>query len=197
MNKFRYSRRGKNRFIFLITSVFLVIIIFMSSNNKNFLSVGENFIGSISNPVTDVFYKSYQGVKDIFFKIFNSKSHREEFEALKDENLKLKEELSKAEDVIADKEYLKKEFDALKNSKHKLKRAEISGKDPGNIFLRFTINKGSIDNVKNKDVIIAGSIKNDEEYFEAVVGKVTEVGLNWARVISIVDENENKRISYS
>lgn len=60
--------------------------------------------------------------------------------------------------------------------------ARVISKDSGNWFHSFVIDKGSDDGVEVDMNIIAGS---------GLVGRVTEVGSNYAKVISIIDDRSN------
>lgn len=60
--------------------------------------------------------------------------------------------------------------------------AHVIGKDSGNWFSTFTIDKGSSDGIKKDMNVMAGS---------GLVGIVTEVGPTWATVRSIIDDSSN------
>lgn len=60
--------------------------------------------------------------------------------------------------------------------------ARIIAWDGGNWFNSFTIDKGSNDGIQIDMNVMAGS---------GLVGRVTEVGPNWAKVMSIIDDNSN------
>lgn len=60
--------------------------------------------------------------------------------------------------------------------------AHVIGKDSGNWFSTFTIDKGSKDGIAADMNVMAGS---------GLVGIVTEVGPTWAKVRSIIDDSSN------
>ena len=60
--------------------------------------------------------------------------------------------------------------------------ARIIGKDSGNWFHSFIIDKGSDDGIVEDMNVIAGG---------GLVGRVSNVGPNWAKVTSIIDDNSN------
>lgn len=60
--------------------------------------------------------------------------------------------------------------------------ARIIAKDSGNWFHSFTINKGSDDGLTVDMNVIAGS---------GLVGRITDVGSDWAKVMSIISDNSN------
>ncbi len=60
--------------------------------------------------------------------------------------------------------------------------AHVTANDSGNWFSSFVIDKGSNDGIKVDMNVIAG---------KGLVGIITEVGPNWARVRSIIDDSSN------
>ena len=60
--------------------------------------------------------------------------------------------------------------------------ARIIAKDSGNWFHSFVINKGSDDGLMIDMNVMAGS---------GLVGRIVDVGPNWAKVMSIIDDNSN------
>lgn len=60
--------------------------------------------------------------------------------------------------------------------------ARVIGKDTGNWYSEFTIDKGSNDGIEKDMNVMAGS---------GLVGIVTKVGPNWASVRSIIDDTSN------
>lgn len=60
--------------------------------------------------------------------------------------------------------------------------AHVIGKDTGNWFSTFTIDKGSKDGIEKDMNVIAGT---------GLVGIVTETGPTWAKVRSIIDDSSN------
>ncbi len=60
--------------------------------------------------------------------------------------------------------------------------ARIIGRDPGNWYSSFVIDKGSSDGICEDMNVIAGG---------GLVGRVTSVGANWARVVALISDNNN------
>ncbi len=60
--------------------------------------------------------------------------------------------------------------------------ARIIAKDSGNWFHSFCINKGSEDGIQVDMNVMAGS---------GLVGRISEVGPHWAKVLSIIDDSSN------
>lgn len=67
-------------------------------------------------------------------------------------------------------------------SDYEMVGARIIAKDSGNWFHSFVINKGSTDGIEVNMNVIAGA---------GLVGRITQVGPHWAKVLSIIDDNSN------
>jgi rod shape-determining protein MreC len=101
---------------------------------------------------------------------------KQEMDELKVENNFLKQELYQLQE-LEDLYQLDQEYASYEKI-----AATVIGKDPGNYFDNFVIDKGSKDGIQvDMNVIADGGL----------VGIVTEVGNTWARVRSIIDERNN------
>lgn len=112
----------------------------------------------------------------------------------------LKEVREKNKDLQAQIDELTMKNNLLQQERHELERlrelyeldmkygdykkvgARVTAKDSGNWFHSFVIDKGSKDGIEKDMNVIAGT---------GLVGIVTEVGPNWARVRSIIDDTSN------
>ena len=191
MNRFRNIKSRKKKISFFTTIIILSSIIFFSSNSS-IMNIGENAIGTVTSSITRIVYSSIASSKEVFTKIFGSKSIREENEKLKIENAELKEKNVNMENMIAKEDLLKNEYNLYLKNKESLLSANVIALDSNSLLIRFNINKGSKDGVKVGDIIVQGTVGEDENtYIKAVVGKVIEVGYNWSKVSSLVDSSSN------
>ena len=191
MNRFRNIKSRKKKISFFTTIIILSSIIFFSSNSS-IMNIGENAIGTVTSSITRIVYSSIASSKEVFTKIFGSKSIREENEKLKIENAELKEKNVNMENIIAKEDFLKNEYNLYLKNKESLLSANVIALDSNSLLIRFNINKGSKDVVKVGDIIVQGTVGEDENtYIKAVVGKVIEVGYNWSKVSSLVDSSSN------
>ena len=115
---------------------------------------------------------------------------REDNQKLIVENAKLKKNVDNLNKVIGDKRYLQEEYELLSKDRTIKTKAFITGKDPGNIFTRFSIDKGSMDKIKKGDIVIEAVSSNDG-IEKGLVGVVTEVGLNHSKVDTIMNSGNN------
>ena len=122
--------------------------------------------------------------------LFNRSESIKELETLRAENEELKKTVDdltvKINDLTTDKYELSelRQLMALdeRYSDYPTVGARVIGKDAGNWYSTFLIDKGSNDDIKVNMNVLAGS---------GLVGIVTSVGPNWATVRSIIDDESN------
>lgn len=107
----------------------------------------------------------------------------EENEKLKAENEELTTTLTNSQLERYELENLRELFQlSEKYPTYEKVAASVISKDSGNWFSTFTINRGSGDGIEPGMNVIAGS---------GLVGIVTDVGVNYAKVRSIIDDSSN------
>lgn len=108
-----------------------------------------------------------------------------EFERLKAENAQLREELSEAQSkndaadaALAENEWLRQfVLFSQQHPEYKLIDARTVGRDSGDFVTSFTLNKGSSSGIEVGQSVITP---------EGLVGYVTEVGTNYAKVKTVI-----------
>ncbi|MCI8608223.1 MAG: rod shape-determining protein MreC [Firmicutes bacterium] len=133
----------------------------------------------ISKPFTSV----TKTIRDAASGIFSYKQLQAQVEALTEENKRLEQELvnvslskSELEELRAlskqlDYDYTEKQFDVV--------TADVTSFDGSNWTNLFTIDRGVEAGIAEGAVVING---------DGLVGKVSEVGEGWAKVISVIDD---------
>lgn len=182
-DKIKSKFKFKSKHILLILSVFCILLIVLTSVNDNFakpfkaatsvvfvpIQKGMNYIGLWFSDKSE----SFQDLQDA---IAENKKLEAKNKALEEENTLLKQQTVELENLR--KLY---SLDETYGEYEKV-AANIIGKDPGNWFSTFMIDKGSKDGIKvDMNVIADGGL----------VGIVTEVGSNYATVRSIIDDESN------
>ena len=122
--------------------------------------------------------------------LFSRSESIKELETLRAENEQLKETVNdltiKINDLTTDKYELAELRQLLsldeRYSDYPTVGARVIGKDAGNWYSTFLIDKGSNDGIKVNMNVMAGT---------GLVGVVTSVGPNWAMVRSIIDDESN------
>lgn len=172
-----------NRYILLGLSIFCVLMMVLSSFSDK---VGGPF-KTVAN-VTVI--PLQQGMNQIGGWMGDLKDNFSTMKQLKSENKKLREQVDA---LTTENNYLQEEryeFERLQElykldqnyAEYEKTAAHVIGKDAGNWFGTFTIDKGSKDGIEVNMNVLAGS---------GLVGIVTDVGPTWAKVRSIIDDSSN------
>ena len=172
-----------NRYILLGLSIFCVLMMVLSSFSDK---VGGPF-KTVAN-VTVI--PLQQGMNQIGGWMGDMKDNFSTMKQLKSENKKLREQVDA---LTTENNYLQEEryeFERLQElykldqnyAEYEKTAAHVIGKDAGNWFGTFTIDKGSKDGIEVNMNVLAGS---------GLVGIVTDVGPTWAKVRSIIDDSCN------
>ena len=172
-----------NRYILLGLSIFCVLMMVLSSFSDK---VGGPF-KTVAN-VTVI--PLQQGMNQIGGWMGDMKDNFSTMKQLKSENKKLREQVDA---LTTENNYLQEEryeFERLQElykldqnyAEYEKTAAHVIGKDAGNWFGTFTIDKGSKDGIEVNMDVLAGS---------GLVGIVTDVGPTWAKVRSIIDDSSN------
>jgi len=111
-----------------------------------------------------------------------------EFKTLREENAQLREELNSAKEQIHRAELSEEENAFLRDFLHlpdyvtemSLLDAQVIARSAGNAATSYTLSRGSVHGVKVGMPVITA---------DGVVGSVSEVGVNWCRVTSILELN--------
>lgn len=155
---------------------------------------------SFSNPIKTVagtvVIPLQDGVNSIGGWFTNKADLLKSVKSLKSENAKLKRqvnELSQENSLLAQNKYeLTRLQDLYKLDKdystYKKIAARVIGKDTGNYFNLFTIDKGSDDGIKVDMNVISGG---------GLVGIVSDVGRNYAKVRAIIDDESGVSASFA
>lgn len=160
----------------VVIAVLLSVMTYFSSNSSLF----NNIVGTVAAPFRTV-GTVISNQFDEWFSYFT------EFDELKAENERLKKELAELQSAIRQAEYDRdenkrlRELNELRAQRRDLtfESALIIERDVSNWSSVLTINKGTMHDVAVGDCVV-DSTGN-------LVGVVTEVGLNWATVRTILD----------
>lgn len=183
-----FFKRNKERMIVILVAVILIVIIGVTSTERKSLTKVEKVTGNILTPINSVVNTASKNVRDFFEGLKDVGKLKEENELLKEKVVLLEEENRKYENIIGKTDYLKNEAKLLENTSFNLIEAKVVGKEPGNWFYRFTIDKGSNDGIVKGDTVIKGIEIEGEIIREGIIGRVVDVGDNWAKIITAIDE---------
>ena len=151
---------------------------------------GSTIIGkglqSVVTAVEKPFAFVVGGIKNTFEGVFQYQSVLDENEALKKENEALRQEnleLLLTKDELAELQDLSDAFDFTPFAGNgKAVAGNIISLDNSNLFQTFIIDAGSDKGIKVNNIVVDGN---------GLVGRVREVGGDWAKIVSVLDENNN------
>ena len=181
MQEQRRIRLRRNRVLFsiLVLLVVAAIVFFLILRNSSEISVAENGIGSLFSRVQSVFTSAANGVKHFTQRWRDYDQLEDDYAAVALENQRLSLQLSSAQEAILENERLKEALDA-KSRYEALDPiyAKVIARDPGQWFETFSINRGKNDGVTAGMSVVDG---------DGLIGRVYEAGMNYAKVICIID----------
>lgn len=177
--KGKRSRLRRILFSILVVLAVGAAIFFLVVRSSGQISIFENAAGSLLTPVQNAFSTAAGAVKTFFTNWHNYDDLQAEYDALSMENEQLKMELVSAEEAIQENERLQELLDA-KPTYASLDPvyAKVIARDAGPWFETFSVNRGTNHGVRENMAVVTG---------DGLVGRVYEVGLNYAKVISIID----------
>lgn len=182
----RFIREHK-LFSLLITVVLVLCIIMIVSyktgGTHNFIgNIFQSGTTTIQKPLSNAGTSIKSNVRGIF-----------KFKQVVAENEELKKEVSDLQQKVIDLTLKKNELQQLQelsntlnyesvNDTHNIVSANIISLDGSNWFNLFTIDRGTESGIQKDCIVVNG---------DGLVGKVTEAGNGWSKVVSIIDESNS------
>lgn len=169
----------KNKKLFIGFFTVLCIFLALTSFNRINPTLFERSFGFIITPIQNIITSSNNWIGEKISVLSNISELEAENEELKLE-LELKnQEINRLKQLERENEKLSELLDASSRyGQYSTITSNIIAKDPGNWYQTFTIDKGSNDGIEKNMVVLA---------FGGLVGKVEEVGTNYAKVSSIIN----------
>lgn len=183
-----FFRKNKNKVIVAIVTITLLIIMGFTNDERTSITKIEKIIGGTVTPINKVSFNFRKKTSDFFWVVKNLSKILNENKTLKEEIAILKEENREQENIIGKFDYLKNEAELKQSTDLNIIKAQITSKEPGNWYSRFLIDKGTEDGIKKDSTVIQGIEVENDIIQEGLVGRVSDVGNNWAKIISTVDE---------
>ncbi len=180
------KKKSNRKPVFII--ILLIVLIFISGKNPESVEIPSNIFNTIITPINRTLYSFSTAVDNWMESIFGPLDLQEEVVSLNQEILVQEEKLRELELIINSSDFLEAEYDLMNSDKGKYVQGNVTGMDSYALMKRFTINLGTKDSVKVNDVVVQGVKVDGEKSIEGLVGRVTEVGLNYAKVSTILDD---------
>ncbi|NLX69694.1 MAG: rod shape-determining protein MreC [Clostridiales bacterium] len=171
--------RNRPWIIIITVSVLLVAAAVITSQNDGNMNFVGGIAGEIIAPVQKVIYSATSYVYNSVSQIKERRELRTNYQNLKERVAYLEKELLRMNELEKQNQRLRKLLDfATEREEFVVTGARVTGKDPGNWFEVFTIDKG-----KNHGISVNMAVVTEQ----GLVGRVIEVGSNWSKVQSIID----------
>ena len=183
-----YKRVKKDKKPYVLTIVGLILLILISSQIEGLSRTGSNLANTIFKPIEKVSYSISSAMIEQIERTIGSKETREQVLKLEADNRALVMENARLIAAINREDFLKEEAQATKGSENKYIKAKLVNTDVNSMTTHFHIDKGSDDGIEVNDIILQAV--GDSKYYTGLVGKVTEVYKNTARVETI-NSSEN------
>ena len=165
--------------VIVLSIVFFVFIGFTASKTDR-VNVFEGVVGNVLTPVQKYLYMGGQRVGNFFGFIGDISTIKNENEELKKKNSELEQKLIDYDEVVSQNDRLKSMLDFKDSNKvYDYYGANIVGKGSDNWNDTFIIDKGSNHGIKKYYPVVNSN---------GLIGQVVEVGPNWSKVLSMVDE---------
>ncbi len=182
------KRKGER---FTLPSKYLLFILTFVCTGLMLITFGTNAFNQPMNALVGyVVVPFQQGIGNLGSWIANRSEELVQIRSLLDENARLKEEVAALTEENTLLQQDKYELNQLRElfqldeqyEEYEKIGARIIGRDSGNWYSSFIIDKGSDDGLAvDMNVIASGGL----------VGRITSVGPNWSRVTSIISDNSN------
>lgn len=164
-----------------IVAVLLLGMMILDTASNGHLTFFENLSGTLITPVQNF-------CTTVIRSGGNLVRAYTEYEALEEENQKLKNELASIGQLLRDAEQYANENQELKamlgiaeeHSDFDFAACLVVGSDQNGYSHTLTLNKGSSDGLEERDLVITA---------DGVVGYISELGLSWSKVTTILDSS--------
>lgn len=177
----RFALPGK--YLLLILTLICIFLMLLTFGTSIFEKPLNTSLGYVVVPFQE-------GISRAGEWLSNRSEELAQIRVLLEENARLKEQvasLTEENTLLQQDKYELNELRALMEldeqyGDYKKTGARIIARDPGNWYASFDIDKGTEDGIEEDMNVIAGG---------GLVGRVTAVGPNWARVTAIISDNSN------
>ena len=182
----RKTVKDKLAMIVTVIAIILIIIIGFTSKQRERVTVVEKWLGNILSPAQRVLNISMITIEEKVSSIFR-------FNRLLQENQELQNEVNILTKQLIEAKLTRDELEELRGLRFAMNyleepdyyqpiAANVVAKSPSNWFDIFNIDVGENKGITKDSIVLSSN---------GLIGRVYEVGGNWSKVISIVDNNSS------
>lgn len=187
--KLKFIRKNIKKVIFTGVIVILLILIGITSSGRENISGTESVVGVLLSRTQKFVYNIGQTFDSAFISIQRISKAREENNALRNKISELQQENRALTDIVYNSEILKAEYKLRMNLEYDYTEAQVVSKANGNWFDRLVIDKGEKDGINKNDIVVQAATVNGNIVQMGLVGRVVDVGYNWSKIITLIDES--------
>lgn len=179
----RWIREHKLISCLIVVILIASVLLAMAMDSKRVGNRATGLLGGVLTTIEKPFIKLGDTISSGVSNILSAGDIKDENEALKEEIADLKAQLQEnkvTKSELAELKELAKVLNYQFVSKKRIATGDIISYDGTNWTNIFTINVGEEDGVKINDTVVYGNM---------LVGRVQDVGKDWAKVVSIIDES--------
>ena len=177
--RFRINSPIRILYMILVLVVIAAIIVVVIVQGRGGMTVAENGVGSLFTPVQSAASGAARGIRGFFTNWRNYDALQEENRLLMRENEQLSMQVSGLTEAEEENTRLKSLLNA-QSSYESLDPiyAKVIARSAGQWFTTFSINRGTSSGVSSGMAVANG---------DGLIGRVYEAGLNYAKVLTIID----------
>lgn len=169
--------------LFIALTIILFAFMLRATLTEGFSNVVSSIVGVVTTPIQKATSSFTDSVTEFLYKFVHINDIAEENQLLKDENRDLNEQMADYENIKHENETLKKDLGVKEqNPEWILEKAAVVARDPAGRFYSFTIDKGYLDGISERDPVVTA---------DGLVGIVSEVSPMFSKVITILDISLN------
>ena len=181
------SLNKKRVFITVISIVGIVLLIAYFSRGKT--DPVSNTVNYIITPVQSKLSNIFVPVKNLTKYISESKKYKEENQQLKEENIRLETKIKDISEYREENERLRKLLGISEDLyNYTTVAARVVSYEPDNWFSYVTLDKGKSSGIEISDTVITA---------DGLLGQITSVGDNWAKVSIIINSESSAGVRIS
>ena len=175
-----FFQKNKYKIMLIGTTIILVVLIIVGATvNRKKAGGASNVMGTVLSPAQGLLAGAGNSVSGFFEYLTNMNRYEKENKALRERIATLEDQLRKTDELKAENERLRKMLELNENEKeYETVAADVIAYDMDNLSKTYTINKGIKDGITQNCAVITPY---------GLVGYISEVGRNWAKVSPIVD----------
>jgi rod shape-determining protein MreC len=165
--------------LLILSAVLLVAAVVSTSGHRDQLTRAEGLLGDIVTPIQGWMYRIATHIADTAQRVQDRRDLQEAHEALQVRVTQLEQELLAYRETAKENERLRRILNYKRQQdQYQMVVAAVTGKNPGNWFNVFTIDKGQLDGVAPNSAVMTP---------EGLVGRVIDTGPRWSKVRGVID----------